>query len=73
MSVHGWACAKAENNLVERKIDLSKWPLCDFLDFGKGILTYELLSDLRFDKAWAVFGRSILAYDFLRLVRPTYS
>jgi hypothetical protein len=37
-----------QKNFVERKIDLSKRPLCDFFGIGNGVPIHEFLSDLRF-------------------------
>lgn len=44
-------CVKTQNKFVARKIDLSRPPLYDFIDTGKGVPTHDFLQILRFDTA----------------------
>lgn len=44
---YGTMLRKNENNYLERKIDLSKRPLCDILDISKGLQTMDCMFSQR--------------------------
>ena len=53
MSACGPGCVKTREKSSNEKIDLSKRPLRDFLEVGKGHPTNEYFEFLRFYTAWA--------------------